>query len=298
MTETDAHRGVIVKGVGGLYYALGDDGLTHVLRARGIFRRRKITPLVGDRIEYTPDNGDEHGWVEDVLPRSSELTRPPVANVRYIALVLAPKPEPDLVLLDTLMVMSSKEGVTPLIVINKCDLDAGATAERMRREYAKSGAITLGVSALTGQGLPELRELLKQGICCFAGQSGVGKSTLAGAATGLKLETGEISRRISRGKNTTRHTELIIQDDYRLLDTPGFSLLELWEGLEPVKLKEYYPEFEPYEGKCRFTPCYHQSEPGCAVLAAAREGELDADRLDRYHILLKKAWEAWKNRYD
>ncbi len=298
MTETDEREGVIIKGVGGLYYARGTDGQTYVLRARGIFRRRKITPLVGDRIIYTPASGDEHGWVEDVLPRESELIRPPVANVRYIALVFAPKPEPDMLLLDTLMIMAFKEGITPIIVINKCDLDSGALTERVCREYAQAGVSTIGVSALTGDGLDALRELLKQGICCFAGQSGVGKSTLMSAATGLKLQTGEISRKISRGKNTTRHVELITEGEFKLLDTPGFSLLELWEGLEPVKLKEYYPEFEQYEGKCRFSPCYHLSEPDCAVLEAMRQGKLQPGRLDRYHELLKKTTEAWKKRYD
>ena len=126
----------------------------------------------------------------------------------------------------------------------------------------------------------------------------MGKSTLLSAATGLELETGEISRKISRGRHTTRHAELLFSGEYQVLDTPGFSLLELWEGLEPIQLKEYYPEFDPYEGECRFAPCYHLSEPGCAVLAAAREGEVSQARLERYHQLLKKAQEAWRNRYD
>ena len=284
--------------MGGLYYARGTDDQVHVLRAKGIFRKRRITPLVGDYILYTPDHGDEHGWVEDILPRDSELVRPPVANVRYIVLVLAPQPEPDYLLTDTLLVMADKEHITPVLVVNKCDLDGGETAREVEREYAGLGATVLAVSAKTGAGVPELQRLLKRGVCCFAGQSGVGKSTLASAATGLKLETGEISRKISRGKNTTRHAELMFSGDYRVLDTPGFSLLELWEGLEPVKLKEYYPEFAPYEGQCRFSPCYHLSEPDCAVLRAAKAGEIDEKRLERYHTLLKKAQEAWKNRYD
>ena len=298
MTETSALEGVIVKGVGGLYYARGENGQVHVLRAKGIFRRRHITPMVGDRIIYTPDHGDEHGWVEDVLPRDSEMVRPPVANVRMIVLVFAPQPQPDLLLLDTLLVMAAQQGVMPVIAVNKSDLDGGEMARDIARQYARSGAQVLALSAKTGQGLDELRALLRQGICCFAGQSGVGKSTLVSAATGLVLETGEISRRISRGKNTTRHAELMFSGDYRVLDTPGFSLLELWEGLEPVKLKEYYAEFAPYEGKCRFAPCYHLSEPDCAVLSAASSGEIDPQRLERYHALLRKTQEAWKRRYD
>ena len=156
----------------------------------------------------------------------------------------------------------------------------------------------LQASGQTGQGLEELAQVMRQGICCFAGQSGVGKSTLLGKVTGLTLETGEISRKISRGKHTTRHVELLTNGEYGVLDTPGFSLLELWDRLEPVHLKDYYPEFAPYEGQCRFAPCYHFSEPGCAVLAAVREGRLDPRRVERYHELLAKVQKAWRERYE
>lgn len=290
-------EGVIVKGVGGLYYARGEDGGTHVLRARGIFRRRHITPMVGDRVRFTPGQGEEHGWVEEILPRESQLVRPPVANVRYLVIVLAPAPAPDYLLIDTLIAMALRQGIRPALVVNKCDLDGG-TYEAVRSDYAGLGAPLLAVSALSGQGMDGLRSLLASGVCCLAGQSGVGKSTLLCAATGLRLQTGEISQKIHRGRHTTRHAELLFSGEYRVLDTPGFSLLELWEGLEPIRLKEYYPEFAPYEGQCRFSPCYHLSEPGCAVLKAARAGEISRARLERYHLLLKKAQEAWRNRYD
>lgn len=290
-------EGVIVKGVGGLYYARGEDGGTHVLRARGIFRRRHITPMVGDRVRFTPGQGEEHGWVEEILPRESQLVRPPVANVRYLVIVLAPAPAPDYLLIDTLIAMALRQGIRPALVVNKCDLDGG-TYEGVRSDYAGLGAPLLAVSALSGQGMDGLRSLLASGVCCLAGQSGVGKSTLLCAATGLRLQTGEISQKIHRGRHTTRHAELLFSGEYRVLDTPGFSLLELWDGLEPIRLKEYYPEFAPYEGQCRFSPCYHLSEPGCAVLKAARAGEISQARLERYHLLLKKAQEAWRNRYD
>lgn len=290
-------EGVIIKGVGGLYYARGEDGGTHVLRARGIFRRRHITPMVGDRVRFTPGQGEEHGWVEEILPRESQLVRPPVANVRYLVIVLAPAPAPDYLLIDTLIAMALRQDIRPALVVNKCDLDGG-TYEAVRSDYAGLGAPLLAVSALSGQGMDGLRSLLASGVCCLAGQSGVGKSTLLCAATGLRLQTGEISQKIHRGRHTTRHAELLFSGEYRVLDTPGFSLLELWEGLEPIRLKEYYPEFAPYEGQCRFSPCYHLSEPGCAVLEAARAGEISQARLERYHLLLKKAQEAWRNRYD
>ena len=295
--DLQSAEGVIVKGVGGLYYARGEDGGTHVLRARGIFRRRHITPMVGDRVRFTPGQGEEHGWVEEILPRESQLVRPPVANVRYLVIVLAPAPAPDYLLIDTLIAMALRQGIRPALVVNKCDLDGG-TYEAVRSDYAGLGAPLLAVSALSGQGMDGLRSLLASGVCCLAGQSGVGKSTLLCAATGLRLQTGEISQKIHRGRHTTRHAELLFSGEYRVLDTPGFSLLELWEGLEPIRLKEYFPEFAPYEGQCRFSPCYHLSEPGCAVLKAARAGEISQARLERYHLLLKKAQEAWRNRYD
>ncbi|MBP3646434.1 MAG: ribosome small subunit-dependent GTPase A [Clostridia bacterium] len=295
--QSIAPEGVIVKGVGGLYYARDNQGEVHVLRAKGKFRKQRITPMVGDRVHFTPGSGDEHGWVDEILPRDSELVRPPVANIRHIVLVFAPQPAPDFLLIDTLIVMSLKQGIQPAIVVNKCDLDE-ALFDQIAKDYAGLNVPVLKVSAKTGEGLETFQNLLKTGICCLAGQSGVGKSTLLSAATGLTLETGEISRKISRGRHTTRHAELMFSGEYQVLDTPGFSLLELWEGLEPIQLKEFYPEFLPYEGECRFAPCYHLSEPGCAVLSAAREGEVSAARLERYHQLLKKAQEAWKNRYD
>ena len=297
LSETIALEGVIVKGVGGLYYARDPEGTVHVLRAKGKFRKQRITPMVGDKVHFTPGTGDEHGWVDEILPRESELIRPHVANIRHIVLVVAPEPAPDFLLIDTLIVMAVKQGIQPAMVVNKCDLDA-ELFDTVSRDYAQLNIPMLKVSAQTGEGIEQLQDLLRGGICCFAGQSGVGKSTLLSAATGLELQTGEISKKISRGRHTTRHAELMFSGDFCVLDTPGFSLLELWEGLEPIQLKEYYPEFFPYEGECRFAPCYHLSEPGCAVLEAVRSGELSPARVERYHLLLKKAQEAWRNRYD
>ena len=145
-----------------------------------------------------------------------------------------------------------------------------------------------------------LRALARGRVSCFAGQSGVGKSSITRAFLPEReeIKVSGLSQKTRRGRHTTRHAELLFSGEYRVLDTPGFSLLELWDGLEPIRLKEYYPEFAPYEGQCRFSPCYHLSEPGCAVLEAARAGEISQARLERYHLLLKKAQEAWRNRYD
>ena len=294
---TSACRGVIVKGVGGLYYARDALGAVSVLRARGAFRKQHITPVVGDDILFSPGQGEEHGWIDEVLPRRNELIRPPVANIGHLFFVLAPEPEPDFLLLDTMLVMAREQEIDPVLVVNKIELDP-ALGERVRADYAQADVPVLAVSAKRGVGLDALAALLRDGIGCFAGQSGVGKSSLLNAVTGLTLQSGEISRKIARGKNTTRHAELLFRDDFQVLDTAGFSLLSLWEHMEPIDLKAYYPEFLPYDGNCRFQPCYHLSEPGCAVLEAAQKGELSAARLERYHILLQKVNEAWRNRYD
>lgn len=289
--------GVIVKGVGGLYYARDELGEVYVLRAKGVFRRRHITPVVGDNIRFAPGMGDDQGWIEEVLPRENELIRPPVANIRHLILVISPEPEPDFILVDTMLVMAQAQRISAVLVINKCELDP-SLGERMRTEYALADVPVLEVSAKRGDGLNELADVLRDGICCFAGQSGVGKSSLLNAITGLELQAGEISRKIARGKNTTRHAELLTKDGFQVLDTAGFSLLELWELLEPVLLKAYYPEFVKYESDCRFQPCYHLSEPGCAVLEAMREGALPVARVERYHQLLQKVKEAWRTRYE
>ncbi len=296
MTQRE-RRGVIVKGVGGLYYARDEEGTVHVVRAKGAFRRQGVTPLVGDAVRFAPGAGEEHGWIEEVLPRENELVRPPVANIRHLVFVLAPEPEPDLALADTMLVMARKQNIAPALVVNKRDLDA-TLAQRLRAQYARAEVRVLETSAETGYGLDELSGLLKDGICCLSGQSGVGKSTLLTAVTGLSLASGEISRKIARGKNTTRHAELMVKDGYQVLDTAGFSLLEFLEPMDPAELKAYYPEFAPYEDGCRFQPCYHASEPGCAVLAAVRRGELPPERVERYHKLLDKVRQSWRNRYE
>ena len=171
--------------------------------------------------------------------------------------------------------------------------------DRIRREYAAASIPVYGVSALRKQGLQELRDAMEAGgLCCLTGQSGAGKSTLLNSLLDLNLETGSISRKVSRGKNTTRHTELIEKDGLKVMDTAGFNLLEAENALEPEKLKERWPEFAAYEGKCRFRECLHDREPGCAVTEAAQQGEISEERLERYRQLLAEAREVWRERYD
>ena len=290
-------QGTLVRGFGGFYTVRDAEGQEFTLRCKKKFRRLGLSPLVGDEVLFTPGEGEEHGWLEEILPRSSQCLRPPVANVSLLLIVVAPVPEPDLLLVDRMMVRARAQGMDMLLVVNKCDLDAGL-AQELQAQYAGAQVPVFAVSAESGQGLGALRERMGGRLCCLTGQSGVGKSTLLNALLGLSLETGEISRKIQRGKNTTRHAELLIKDGLRVLDTAGFSLLELDGGMEPVTLKEYYPEFAEYEGKCRFEPCYHDREPGCAVTAACGEGAIHPRRLARYRALLAEVRQAWRERYD
>ena len=293
-------EGIIIRGRGGLYTARDGAGREYVLRAKKKFRRQGMSPLVGDRILFTPGEiSDEHGWVEEILPRQSQCLRPPVANVTFLCVVVAPRPAPDWLLVDKLLIYARKQGIRPLLIMNKADDEgAEATFAQMQAMYAGAEAEMLAVSAREKNGLQPLEARLAGETCCFSGQSGVGKSTLLNALFGLGVETGEISEKIQRGKNTTRHAELFARGVAQVIDTPGFSLLEMDEVFDPVLLREYYPEFQPYEGKCRFAPCYHGSEPGCAVLQAAKSGLINGERLDRYHILLADCRQAWRNRYD
>ena len=290
-------QGTLIRGVGSFYTVVDASGDQYTLRCKKKFRRMHMSPLVGDEVLFTPGEGEEHGWLEEILPRKSECLRPPVANVQYLLIVVAPAPEPDLLLVDRIMVRARMQGIDIALVTNKCDLDA-SLSDRLRAQYRACGVPVFAVSAVTGEGLDALRDAMRGRLCCLTGQSGVGKSTLLGAVLDMELETGELSERIQRGKNTTRHAELLMKDGLRVLDTAGFSLLELDGTMEPVTLKDYYPEFAPHEGRCRFQPCYHDREPGCSVTAACEAGQIDPLRLQRYRSLLSDVREAWRNRYD
>jgi len=293
--ERNGMRGRIIRGVGGLYTVRGEDGQAHVLRARGRFRREGLTPLVGDLALFSPGQGEEHGWLDEILPRKTESVRPPAANLSLMLLVIAPEPAPDLLLIDRLLVFAQQSGYGAVVCVNKCDLEAGL-ADALQKAYAPSGFSVLGVSALTGEGLSALGEKMRGELCCLAGQSAVGKSTLLNALCGLDLKTGELSERIRRGKHTTRHAELLEANGFSVLDTPGFSLLSL-SAMEPERLARYYPEYEALAPNCRFQPCLHDREPGCAVRAAVDRGELDEKRYERYRLLLSEVREAFRNRF-
>lgn len=295
---TSMKRGTLVRGIGSFYTVRDSNFQEFTLRCKKKFRRGKLTPLVGDEVLFSPGKGSEHGWLEEILPRKTTCLRPPVANVTTLVIVIAPVPEPDFLLVDRQISRAFSQGMKVLIVVNKEDLD-DSLGEKTRQEYSGAGIRVIAASARNGSGLNDIRDALTdEKLCCFTGQSGAGKSTMLNALLNLNLETGDISRKISRGKNTTRHTELIEKNGIRVMDTAGFNLLEAESALQPEMLKERYPEFERYEGKCRFRECLHDREPECAVEEAAQKGDISIGRLERYRILLEETREIWRNRYD
>ncbi|NLM85348.1 MAG: ribosome small subunit-dependent GTPase A [Clostridiales bacterium] len=288
--------GQIIQGRGGLYTVRDEQGQEYVLRAKNKFRRAGLTPLVGDRVMFSPGHLEEHGWLEDILPRTSQSVRPPVANITQMMITLAPEPMPDLLLADKLLVFARMQGIKPLLVVNKADLDPGLHQDLIKA-YQQAQVDVIAASSVTADGLEALRKAMAGHLNCFAGQSGVGKSTLITALTGVALETGEVSLKIRRGKQTTRHVSLLEQDGFQVLDTPGFSLLDLPEDMEPEHLRDYYPEFVSLQAGCRFEVCLHDKEPGCAIQEGAFNGRLDPNRLARYRVLLGLQKEKWSKRY-
>jgi len=291
-------NGIILRGIGGFYYVLPQDHSDIVeCRARGRFRSEGLTPMVGDRVEYEPQR-EGYAAITSILPRKNALIRPPVANIDRLLIVLAAAaPHPDWMLADRLIIQAKLLHIEPVLILNKCDAADDHVLQVFEEDYGKH-FLSLKVSAHSGYGIDELRSILHNKVCCFAGQSAVGKSSLINALIpDLQLETGGLAKKTDRGRHTTRRAELWPAFDGAILDTPGFSLFET-DCIEQEDLDRCYPEFSDLPSQCRFSGCRHISEPDCAVKAMVLEGGMSAARYERYQVLAKEFETRRKHRYD
>lgn len=287
--------GLILKGVGGFYTVLAG-GTEYICRVGGRVRKSGLKPVPGDMAEFMLENGD--GYIIGVCDRKNSFVRPAVANVDKLIVVLsASLPKPDLLLADKLLIQSAAAGIEPVLAVNKCDEPGEDEVNAIAADYLPTGYRFLTVSAHTGEGLDALKSVIEGSICCFAGQSAVGKSSLLnGLIPELELPVGELSRKTERGRHTTRHGQLWPIWGGAVLDTPGFSLLDMAD-IEPERLFEYYPESR-FAEPCRYPSCLHVSETGCGVKPMLDGGQLSKGRYERYKLLLNELIERRRNKYD
>lgn len=290
--------GRILKGIGGFYTVECEDGGIFICKARGKLRKTGLVPAVGDIVKVS-QKASEH-VIDEIMPRKNELIRPAVANMDQLIIVAAVSaPKPDLLLIDKLMVQAERKGIAPVLVLNKCDDEKDNLTDEILKDYSATGYQIFKVSALNGEGIADFRQALKGKTSCFAGQSAVGKSSLLNSILpGLKLPVGELAEHIERGRHTTRHVELIsLPEGGAVLDTPGFSLLDLGE-IEPAELSGYYPEMRDARNDCRFVGCLHMTEPGCMVKPLLECNKLSQGRYERYKSLVGFLIEERRHRYD
>ncbi len=291
-------QGKIIKGIAGFYYIYAEDGNVYECKAKGIFRKDNFKPLVGDNVEITVLNEEEkEGSVTSILPRRNSLIRPAVANVDQAFLIFAMEnPKPNFLLLDRFLIMMKQQEIPAVICFNKKDVGEKEEMEKLYEIYTGCGYRVVLSSTYEGEGMDEIHEILKGKTTVVAGPSGVGKSSITNCMQGeVQMETGEISKKLKRGKHTTRHSQVIpVEKNTFLVDTPGFSSLYLTD-MKEEELRDYFPEFVMYEPQCRFQGCMHIHEPGCAVKEALSEGKISQQRYDNYLALYEELKE--KRRY-
>jgi len=290
-------NGVIYKALSGFYYVrCGEE--EYECRARGKFRKDGMSPLVGDRVEFKPES-NRKGYIEEISERTNSFIRPAVSNIDALVFIAAnTNPVTDPFLIDRVSVIAEETGCELIVCINKTDIDM---ADELYALYKGSGFVTVRMSAQTGEGIEDLKSAIKGKICAFTGNSGVGKSSILNAIVPeLKLEVGEVSEKLGRGRHTTRHVELFcIGDGTYVADTPGFASfdIEMMQMIEKERLQHDFRDFKKYTGSCRFTDCAHLKEPGCALREALDKGLIMPSRYRSYVRLYElsaqnKAWDT------
>lgn len=284
-------KGVITHSISGFYYVEAADAV-YECKAKGTFRKEKITPLVGDIVEIEADG--TKGTVVNIFPRKNFLLRPPIANIDVLFIVASvDKPKPNLYVIDKLSAFAVYHGIRPVLLLSKTDC---ASSEPYRAIYSKAGFSVLECSALNGTGIDAVEKMIENKVCAFSGNSGVGKSSIINRLIpGIELETNEISDKLGRGKHTTRSVSLYKACGGYIADTPGFSSLDFGENGERIykdELADCFPEFADFAGSCRFgLSCSHTSDKGCSVVAAVKNGDIPEER----HLSYCRMYEEVKN---
>lgn len=281
-------QGLILQGIGG-FYSVETADQVYECRARGIFRKKGMTPLAGDFVNISAEP-DGTGAIEEILPRRNFLFRPPIANLDQLVIVVSScDPSPNFLNTDRTIAMALDKGIEPLLVFTKSDL---MSVEPLEKIYSAAGIRWFSVSCKTGEGVEDVRRTLPGKITAFTGNSGVGKSTLLNCMfQNLNLQTGEISRKLGRGRHTTRKVELLkLEHGGYVADTPGFSSITLEKNhvIDKKSLPRYFPEFIPYLEQCKFSSCSHTCEKGCAVLLAVKEGQISGSRHESYVAMYRE----------